>query len=93
MTRTLVRLSIFAAVPALAAAASAQGLDPGEVFVGASKVSIEPRPNALLGQIWERNEASCELGVGLDPLWALNTACPGRRTRTASTAAASGSAR
>ena len=69
MTRTFVRLLIFAAALAFAAAASAQGLDPGEVFVGASKVSIEPRPNALLGKIWERDEAKCELGLGLDPMW------------------------
>src|SRR5688572_11897954 len=73
MLLALVRLLILAATTGFAASASAQALQPGEVLVGAAKVSIEPRPNALLGQRWEKNEAACELGLGLDPLWALNT--------------------
>ena len=76
MTRALVCLSIFAAVAAAGASASAQALDPGEVLVGASKVNIAPRPNALLGKIWEQDETRCELGLGLDPLWAINTRLP-----------------
>jgi hypothetical protein len=66
MTRTLVRLlSIHAIALFTAGLASAQALQPGEVLVGAAKVSIEPRPNPALGQRWERNEAACELGLGL----------------------------
>lgn len=76
MTRTFVCLSIFAAVTALAGTASAQALSPGEVLVGAAKVSIEPRPNPALGQHWEKNQAACELGPGLSPLWATNTRTP-----------------
>ena len=76
MRRTLARLCVFAVALASAASASAQGLDPGEVRVGAAKVSIEPKPNALAGQFWEHDEAECELGFGLDPTWALNTRTP-----------------
>src|ERR1700752_2184287 len=77
MRRTLAWLSVSSsALAAAAGIASAQGLDPGEVFVGASKVSIYPRPNALAGQVWEHNEAACELGPGLSPLWATETRLP-----------------
>src|ERR1044071_239058 len=61
MTRSLVRLLVFSAALGFAAAASAQALDPGEVLVGAAKVNIYPRPIAALGQVWEHNEANCEL--------------------------------
>ena len=76
MTTTLARCLVLATAFAFAHAASAQGLDPGEAFVGASKVSIQPQPNPLAGKIWERNEVACELGAGLDPLHALNTRLP-----------------
>ena len=76
MTTTLVRLLLFATALAFSTAASAQGLDPGEVYVGASKVNIAPQPNALLGKIWEHDETKCEIGPGLDPLWAANTRLP-----------------
>src|SRR5258705_6015178 len=76
MTRTLVRLLVFAAITAFSAAASAQALDPGEVLVGASKVNIAPRPNPVLGKKWEQDETKCEIGAGLDPMWAINTRLP-----------------
>src|SRR5262249_32345432 len=76
MATTLARLLVLATAFAFGTAASAQGLDPGEVLVGASKVNIEPHPNALLGRIWERDETKCELGPGLDPTLALNTRLP-----------------
>jgi hypothetical protein len=79
MRTTLVRLSIHSAALALlfgGAVASAQGLDPGEVLVGASRVNIAPQPNPLLGRIWELDETKCELGPGLDPLWVTNARLP-----------------
>ncbi len=72
-----IRIAVGVAACALAAgAASAQNLGPGEVLVGAAKVSIEPKPNLFKGEHWEKNEAACELGAGLDPLWALDLRTP-----------------
>lgn len=77
MRRRLARICCFALATVLAAAgASAQNLGPGEVLVGAAKVSIEPKPVAAKGERWEKNEAACELGPGLNPLLALDTRTP-----------------
>ena len=83
MTRTFVRLLIFAAALGFAAAASAQGLDPGEVFVGASKVNIEPRPNPAAGQTLgaERGQLRARrLRRSINACSARTRACPGPRT-------------
>ena len=76
MRRALARLALLAVASTSANAALAQGLDPGEVFVGASRVDIAPAPNVAAGQVWEQNEAACELGFGLDPMWASDTRLP-----------------
>ena len=74
MRRTLAGLIIHIAVLAVAAAAGAQTLAPGEVLVGASKVSIEPAPNAFKGEFWETDASACTLPGSL--LFALDTRTP-----------------
>ena len=65
------------------------GLQGGEVYAGAAKVSIEPRPDAAKGEVWITDRAKCETlnpsGAGvrnipdnvtdLSSLWPENPGC------------------
>ena len=67
MGRTFGSVGICALAIAVAGPAFAQELGPGEVLVGASKVSIEPAPNAAGGQVWVTG-SQCNLGSVPIPL-------------------------
>lgn len=41
------------------AVGSGETLGADEIFVGASKISLEPTPDANLGEVWERDKEDC----------------------------------